>query len=218
MSENKSSQTLELNGWTLRQRLPDGPGPHPVTVMLHGWTGDENAMWVFAPRLPKDQLLLSPRGLYPTPLGGFGWHAHKPKAWPWVDDFRTAMDALLDLLDRQNWPGADLGQVRLVGFSQGAALAFTFAMYYPWRVRALASLSGFLPDGAQALTRNQPLKDKPVFLAHGAQDDLVPLARARLAVELLQQAGARLTYCQDDVGHKLSASCFRGFEAFFQAN
>ncbi|MBN1148761.1 MAG: hypothetical protein JXA78_15985 [Anaerolineales bacterium] len=216
--EIKPSYKLEFDGWTLRQREGAGPGSHPVTVMLHGWTGNEDAMWIFASRLPKEHLILSPRGLYETPLGGFGWHLHKPKTWPWVDDFRPATDALLDLLDAGKWPGADMGQVRFVGFSQGAALAFTFAMLYPWRVRALAGLSGFLPDGAQALARDQPLRDKRVFLAHGKRDDLVPVGRARQAAELLHQAGAQVVYCEEDVGHKLSLSCFEGLESFFRRN
>jgi predicted esterase len=43
----------------------------------------------------------------------------------------------------------------------------------------------------------------------------VPIALGRRAVEILELAGASVTYCEDEVGHKLSASCFRGLEAFF---
>jgi predicted esterase len=52
-------------------------------------------------------------------------------------------------------------------------------------------------------------------MAHGTQDALVPVARARQARQILLEAGAQVTYCEDDVGHKLSASCFRGLETFF---
>ena len=104
-----------------------------------------------------------------------------------------------------------------VGFSQGAALAYTFALLYPEGVSSLAGLSGFLPDGALTLAKGQPLKRKPIFLAHGTQDELVPVKRARQAVKLLEQAGAQVTYCEDDVGHKLSVSCFRGLESFFRS-
>lgn len=218
MTDIQNSQEIEYDGWRMRQRVPVGPGPHPLILMLHGWTGDENAMWVFASRLPEDALLIAPRGLYETPLGGYGWHPHNPKAWPWVDEFQPAMDALLELLVDRNLPAVDMSQLRFVGFSQGAALAFTFALYYPWRVRSLAGLSGFLPDGALALTRDQPLKGKSVFLAHGASDEIVPVGRAREAVKLLGQAGAKVTYCEDDVGHKLSLSCYQGLQAFFVRN
>jgi phospholipase/carboxylesterase len=219
MSENNSEkQIFDLDGWVIRRRVPKRAKPYPVMLMLHGWTGDEDAMWVFASHLPKDCLLLAPRGLYETPRGGYGWHKHNPRAWPWVDDFRPAMDAILELLKPQNLPDADLEDVRLVGFSQGAALTYAFSLYYPWKVRSLAGLSGFLPDGAQALVRNHPLVDKKIFVAHGTQDDLVPIERARESVKLLGEASAQVTYCEDDVGHKLSASCFGGLKTFFERN
>jgi hypothetical protein len=47
-------------------------------------------------------------------------------------------------------------------------------------------------------------------------DDLVPVNRARLTVELLEKAGARVIYCEENVGHKLSANCFRGMGEFFK--
>ncbi len=51
-----SVQKLQIEHWTVRVRKPEGEGPHPVMLLLHGWMGDENAMWVFASRLPKNLL------------------------------------------------------------------------------------------------------------------------------------------------------------------
>jgi phospholipase/carboxylesterase len=90
-------------------------------------------------------------------------------------------------------------------------------MLHPQRVRALAGLATFLPDGATQYLQGQPLADLPVYISHGTQDQLVPVARARQAVQLLDQAGANVHYCESDVGHKLSADCFRGMEVFFES-
>ena len=212
------NRNRELKGWLLRERIPQGDGPHPLILMLHGWTGDEDAMWVFASRLPSNAMLVAPRGLYPAPMGGFSWQPQMAKLWPWVDDFNPAVEALLELLTDENFPQADFSQLRLLGFSQGAALAFTFALTYPEQVRSFAGLSGFLPDGVQPLVNQLPLEGKNAFLAHGTQDQLVPVARARQAAQLLGQAGARVSYCEDDVGHKLSSSCFKGLKFFFARN
>lgn len=204
-------------GWIARQRAPETAGPHPVIVMLHGWTGDENAMWVFARRMPPDALLIAPRGLVPVKPGGFGWHANLPEIWPRVGHFRPAIEMLVELLRPVNFPSGDFSHpLRVVGFSQGAALAFTFALLYPGRIWSAAGLSGFLPEGAASLAEGKPLQDKPVFMAHGSQDVLVPVDRAREAVRVLQQAGARVAYCEDEVGHKLSSACFSSLGAFFQ--
>jgi phospholipase/carboxylesterase len=212
---NMPLETVEIEGWVLRVREPQAEGPHPMILMVHGWTGDENVMWVFAQRLPENALLVAPRAIYPASGGGYGWEKERSLPWPSVEDFRQSIGSLSDLLKLDNFPSADMDNLRMVGFSQGAALIYTFAFLYPDRVRALAGLSGFLPDGVYPLVRERPLIDKPVFVAHGTRDATVPVTRARQSVELLQQAGAEVTYCEDDVGHKLSLNCFRGLEKFF---
>lgn len=209
-----SQRKAKINGIEIRIRDVEGEGPHPVILLLHGWTGDENAMWVFASRLPKDALLVAPRGLYNTPMGGYGWHSHTVGTWPWVDDFLPAIESLLELMNVENFPGGDFTRLSIVGFSQGAALSFAYFMLYPYMVNSVAGLSGFLPHGAEALARNKPLQDKNIFIAHGNQDKLVSVDKARQAVEILKSAGAKVTYCEDDVGHKLSANCFSGLESF----
>ena len=73
-----------------------------------------------------------------------------------------------------------------------------------------------MPEGADRFISRQPLQGKRVFVAHGNQDELVPVERARRSVELLKQAGARVTYCEHQVGHKLGAACFRSLQTFFR--
>ena len=110
---NQATGIREIDGWVFRQRIPPGGGPHALILMLHGWTGDENAMWIFASRLPTEAILLAPRGLHDTPLGGYGWHPHTPKAWPWVDDFQPAIEALRHVLTPDNFPTADFEDLRM---------------------------------------------------------------------------------------------------------
>ena len=207
---------MELDGWVLRTRKPSGNGPFPVTLMLHGWTGDENSMWVFAQRLPRRNLLIAPRGLYPAPLGGYGWHPPLNALWPQVDDFRPAVEALLNLLTGKHFPQGDFTQLSMVGFSQGAALMYAFALLQPRRLSCAAALSGFVPEGNVDYLAGQPLKGANIFVTHGTRDELVPVIRAREGNFVLEQAGAEVTYCEDDVGHKLSINCFKALEDFFR--
>jgi phospholipase/carboxylesterase len=212
-------KTLEIDDWIIRYRVPVGGGPHQVVWLLHGWTGDEDSMWIFASRLPEHFLLLAPRGIFTTPIGGFGWHTLKDKkGWPHVHDFHPAIDALGLLMD--NWPSsapqADFSTFRIAGFSQGGALAYSIALLHPSRIIALAGLASFLPDGSAEFLRNSHLQDIPIYISHGINDPLIPVARARQAVQQLDQAGAVVHYCESDVGHKLSADCFKGMEIFFK--
>ncbi len=212
----KDIHQAKFDGWTLRWRQPQGQGPFPVIFMLHGWTGDEDAMWVFSSRLPQDSILVAPRAPYATLHSGYSWHPKIKKPFAWVDDYRPAIDSLGKLIGEWDLPEADFSRLYMVGFSQGAALAYTYALLNPGQVTALAGLSGFLPEGAGLLAAGQPLLDMPVFMTHGSLDELVPLERARQAQRILEQAGAYVSFCEDEVGHRLSASCFRNLEIFFE--
>jgi phospholipase/carboxylesterase len=225
-----NSEIFEIKDWVIRVHLPEDKGPHPVLVLLHGWTGDENVMWVFASKLPPGYLMIAPRGLYLATAGGYSWHSKIERRWPLLEDFIPAVDGLEDLLTSES-PGSlwdsitshsatpdtlpDLTKVSLLGFSQGAALAYSYSLIHPERVRCLGGLSGFLPENSERFIAPNLFQKTPVFIAHGTRDELVPVEKARLSVQSLERAGAIVQYCEEDVGHKLSASCFRAMEKFF---
>jgi predicted esterase len=77
-------------------------------------------------------------------------------------------------------------------------------------------LAGFVPSGMDAIIGARPLAGKQVFVAHGTEDELVPVDRARASIALLEQAGAVVTYCEDVVGHKVSAACSRALGKFLE--
>jgi len=133
----------------------------------------------------------------------------------WIDEYQSAMEAIMEIMTPDNIPGLTHTPIYVAGFSQGAALTYSIALTRPQRVKALAGLAGFMPQGAEALARNQPLAGRAAFIAHGTLDEIVPVERARKAVEILKLSGADVTYCEDDVTHKMSAECFKDFAVFF---
>jgi phospholipase/carboxylesterase len=216
--EYRPTHRVEIDNLVIQARLPSGTGPFPVFVMLHGWTGDEDSMWIFSSRLPVNTILLSPRGLFESPSGGYSWYPKLDKAWPVLNDFEAAITVLNEVLAIDYFPTGDFSQLRLLGFSQGAALVYSFALTQGKRLRAIAGLSGFVPEGAARLANGYPLSDVAVFIAHGTKDQLVPIERARQGVAILEQAGAHVSYCEHEAGHKLNADCFRSLQIFFQQN
>ncbi|MFZ6028428.1 MAG: alpha/beta hydrolase [Chloroflexota bacterium] len=209
--------TRHLGSWVLRMRRPDEVGPYAVVVLLHGLTGDENSMWFFAPRLPDTCLLIAPRAIYPI-SGGYSWRAVDtlpPSSLPSLDDFQAAVDALSDLLSPANFPVADFSRLHLVGFSQGAALAYAFSLLYPERITSLVAMAGFVPAGAETFTAGRPLQGKRLLIAHGRRDETIPVSLAHQARDVMQSAGADVTYCEDDVGHKMGMKCLPALENFF---
>ena len=213
-----NTSLVEFHGWTLRVRKAT-QSPARLLLMIHGWTGDENSMWVFARNLPVDYVILAPRGIHVAPQGGFSWRTPREgtSGRPGLADLSDSAGRLLRLVDEyQAEAGMEASQFDVMGFSQGAAMSNVIACLYPHRVRKVGILAGFMPAGIEEIVAQKPLMGKPVFVTHGTQDNLVPIDRGRASMSLLEQAGAHVTYCEAEVGHKVSADCLRALEAFFK--
>ncbi len=210
---------VQLNGWTVKLRVPESDAPPPVILLIHGWTGDENSMWVFGTQMPSNALLIAPRApnLSTHPKhGGYSWESDHSKDWSTLDDFRPSVAALDELLAGLSAQYAgDYSRLGLVGFSQGAAMAYAYALLRPERVRRLAALAGFAPEESEAEAAKGLLSGLPVFIAHGTRDDQVPIERAHQARALMEQVGANVEYCESDVEHKLGVNCFKALKEFW---
>lgn len=196
---------LSATGLAHRVRQPDGAGPHPTIVLLHGRSGDEDVMWLLERALPPHCLVAAPRAIVPDPAGGYAWHPRRPHEWPSVPLFDQAVAAVEQFV--RGLPvayGADPNRICLMGFSQGAATALATALQHPGLVRAIVSLVGFMPTGVDPVQALVTLADLPVFMAVGQHDEVIPLDVARAAAQVLRDAGAGLTYREYDTGHKLS--------------
>jgi phospholipase/carboxylesterase len=211
------TQLISFAGWTLRARASQSA--RRLLVLLHGWTGDENSMWIFARRLSSAYWMIAPRAPHPAEPGGFSWRDMQTDAfgWPSFETLSPAVSGLIRLIDGYSASvGIDSAQFDLMGFSQGGAMVNLMALLHPDRVRKVAVLAGFVPPGAEGLVAQKPLTGKNIFVAHGTQDQMIPLDRARASLALLEQAGAQVTYYEDEVGHKLGANGLRALEEYFR--
>jgi phospholipase/carboxylesterase len=187
-------------------------------LLLHGFTGDENSMWVFARDFPRQYWMVAPRAPHFTEPGGFSWRSLQPETFgrPSLEQFRPSAEALIRLVDAYAASaGIDASVFDVMGFSQGAGMSNLLAFLYPQRIRKTGILAGFVPSGLEPLVTQRPLDGKPFFVTHGTKDEMITIDRARASIALLEQAGARVTYCEDEVGHKVSVTCLRALRKFF---
>lgn len=183
-----------------------GNGPFPTVVMLHGRSGNENVMWVFAKSCPPDWLLVAPRAIKPDRDGGFTWHPRSQDEWPSLTQFDEAITAVTRFIHAlPTLYNADPQRIYLMGFSQGAAAAYATAMRHPGLVQGIAGLVGFVPEDCEKEGETAVLRDLPIFMAIGREDPLIPYDRAQTCAQTLQQAGAALTVREYDTGHRLNA-------------
>ena len=212
------TETIEMNGWTLRTQASESASPR-LLVLIHGWTGDENSMWVFTRRFPPDYWMIAPRAPHKADPSGYSWRPPQPELFgrPSLEALKPAAEALIKLIDEYAASvKIDARQFDVVGFSQGGAMVNALGLLYPKRVRKMGVLAGFVPYQMESMIESKPLVGKNIFVAHGTKDEMVTIDRARASMDLLEKAGATITYCEDEVGHKLSSNCLRALEAYLQ--
>ena len=212
------TQLIQFEDWTLRIRESEGPNAK-LMLLIHGLTGDENSMWVFARDLPANYWIVAPRAPYTADAGGYSWRASQfgNLDEPGLDWFRQSAEVLIHLVDSYSASvgrEADSSIFDVMGFSQGAGMCNVLTFLHPQRIHKTGILAGFVPSGLEELVSQRPLEGKPYFVAHGTKDETVTVERARASVALLELAGATVTYCEDDVAHKVSMTCLRALKQF----
>lgn len=220
MPDPNSTSLITFKDWTLRVRESTLASPR-LMLLIHGHTGDENVMWVFARNLSADYWMIAPRAPHASQRdeGGYSWRLDSEEAdgHSNLEQLRDSAEALIRLVDDYSAASArvHVSTFDVMGFSQGAAMCCLLAFLYPERIRKVGLLAGFVPGGLEDRVSQRPLEGKPFFVAHGTKDETVPVERARHSVEVLEQAGANVTYCEGEVGHKVSAACLRALKDFF---
>ena len=217
MPDLNNASLISFENWTLRIRESTHPSRR-LLLMIHGFTGDENSMWVFGRDMPEPYWIVAPRALYSGQPSGYSWRPPQYENLDQLslDQLSDSADALIRLVDDYSASvGLDAGNFDVMGFSQGGAMSSALAFLFPQRIRQVGILAGFVPGGLESLVLQRPLEGKPFFVAHGKKDETVSVDRARASVAILEQAGAQVTYCEDEVGHKVSIPCLRALKKFF---
>ena len=213
------TELIEFNGWTMRVRPSQVENPR-LLLMIHGWTGDENSMWVFARKFSSDHWMIAPRAPHPAEPQGFSWRPLQVTTFgrPSLEMLLPAAEGLIRLVDEYAASvSLDAAQFDVIGFSQGAAMTNVLGLLFPDRIRKMGVLAGFVPAGLDDYIAKKSLTGKRIFVAHGTQDEMIPIDRARASIQLLEQAGATITYCEAEVGHKVSADCLRALEEYLSS-
>ena len=118
---------------------------------------------------------------------------------------RRSLISVGGLIDHERAAGIPAERIVLMGFSQGCAMTLLTGLRYPQRLAGLIGLSGYLPLAdtleAEAAPAN---RDVPIFLAHGTQDPVVPLARGTATRDRLVAAGYPVEWHEYPMPHSVS--------------
>src|SRR6185436_12308354 len=195
--------------------IETGERPDAAVIWLHGLGADGRDFEPIVPELRLPQSL-SLRFVFPhAPIRPVTLNqGMRMRAWYDIlqlgggreDDpgIRASQKSLEDLIAREGSRGIAPGRVVLAGFSQGGAIALQTALRYDERLAGTLALSTYLPLAPTlAAERNPANRDVPIFMAHGSQDPMIPLDRARASRDALAALGYAVEWREYPMQHSV---------------
>jgi phospholipase/carboxylesterase len=196
--------------------IETAPNPGVAIIWMHGLGADGND---FVPLVKELDLAGLPgiRFVFPhantmpvTINGGYVMRA-------WYDimgtdlvrredeaGLRASQAQVEALIAREKARGIAANRIILAGFSQGCAMALQTGLRHPETLGGLMCLSGYVPLSATVPTeRSAASLATPIFMVHGRQDGVIPVARAEQSRDLLKSMGYRIEWHEYMMQHSL---------------
>jgi len=115
---------------------------------------------------------------------------------------RMSSARVSDLIAREVERGVPEERIILAGFSQGGAIALHAGLRHPRRLGGILALSTCLPLPARvAAERSEANAAVPIWMAHGTQDPVIPLAAAKASRVWLEEIGYRVDWHEYPMPH-----------------
>jgi phospholipase/carboxylesterase len=196
--------------------IETAPGPSASVIWMHGLGADGND---FVPILPELRLpeTMPTRFIFPhAPMRPVTINLGMVmRAWFDVFDLggsrgedeagvKASQARVEALIAREKSRGISASRIILAGFSQGGVMALHTGLRHPERLAGLMALSCFMPLGDTLAAEASPAnRDVPIFMAHGTQDDLIHVERARQSRDILTGLGYPVTWHEYPMPHSV---------------
>ena len=149
-------------------------------ILLHGWGADTDDLLPVGKSIIHNScfdfelISLAAPSFRPNDMGR-QWYSLFPPDW---NEAEIAVAKLLDTLNAFDKTKISLKKTVLLGFSQGGAMAIDAGLSLD--LGLVISCSGY------SHPKLDPIKNNPVLLSHGLQDDVVPVKASREILKRLR--------------------------------
>lgn len=219
MSKSAQETAMGIEGGEMLECLEVNTADHPEysVIWMHGLGADGHD---FVPIVPYLGLSpeLSVRFVFPHALmrpitinGGAVM-----RAWYDIKEISTTKGQdeagvnhsaakIRALIDREIERGIPASRIVLAGFSQGGAMALHVGLRYPQKLAGIMALSAYLmfPDRLQS-EYSPANSTTPVFVAHGSQDPMVPIALGQAVSAVLKEGQWPVEWHSYPIPHSVS--------------
>jgi len=205
--------------------IDSAPGVQASIVWMHGLGADGHD---FAPIVPEIRLPRAVRYVFPhAPMRPVTINnGAVMRAWYDVrgiggdrredaDGVRTSQASIEALIARERERGIPANRIVLAGFSQGGAMALHTGLRHAERLAGIMALSCFLPVADTVATEASAAnRDVPIFMVHGTDDPLIPMARAQGARNILTRLGFTIEWHEYPMAHSVCPQEIRDLTAW----
>ena len=204
-TQSSSSTQIEMN--------PSKPATHTL-IWLHGLGANGNDFASIVPQLTLPDTM-PVRFVFPhAPFQAITlYQGQRMRAWfdiqnrdidRYVEksDIDRSINQINDIIaiEKQTLPTEN---ILLAGFSQGAAIALATGLSYPETLGGVIALSGCLPHAETWFANNTTNKKLPIFVAHGINDTILPIALSEMTVATLKEKGFPVTFHRYPMEHSV---------------
>lgn len=192
------------------QRPAAANAPRPwLLVLMHGVGSNEQDLFSLAPHIPPNFRVLSLRAPFRMGPGAHAWFdfSIEPDGGRTINEEQEARSrALVAQTLTQACAQLDIPPERVVvgGFSQGGIMALSLLLTQPALMQAaMVWHSRLLPQILPLAAPADALHGRQLWLSHGTQDAVIPLANAQAIAHHMQGLPVTVTYREFPGGHEI---------------
>lgn len=205
---------------------PEKPATATV-IWLHGLGADGYDFYDIVPqlKLPKS---VSVRFIFPhAPIRSVTYnHGTKMRAWYDVVGFtkdsfedevsiRESEKMISAMIAHEEERGIPSSHIALAGFSQGGVIALQCGLRYPKSLGGVLALSTYLPLAKTVADEIHPAnRSLPIFIAHGTEDEVIPISWAVHSRQILCQHEYGVQWHEYSMAHTVCAEEIEDISAF----
>ena len=209
--------------------LETGPNPEYAVIWLHGLGADGHDFEPIVPQLSSAsarpvRFVFPHAPVRPVTINGgmamrawydiLGMSIDRDQDQAGIQSSLAAVDALID---EQLAAGIAPGKLVLAGFSQGGAIALRCGLARTEALGGVIALSCYLLEATGLAQWGQPASTRvPVFIGHGSQDPVVPVALGQAAADQLQAAGYPVRWLTWPMAHSVCLDEVRAIDQWLE--
>ena len=186
-------------------------------VAIHGWQGDRDSMRPLIKSMNINNmdwyLLEAPYPVSGTD-GGYSWSYEKSDG-EWEENEPRI---LLQAFFKDTFTKYVSENIYVMGFSQGGLVCLDFALFLDQKLGGIFPIAGFTRHPKEGIPRYHPCqKNTPIMIAHGKDDDKVPVRSSENIYRQLKNQGANVELLLYNGKHKIGLECLQKIKNIIQS-